>query len=1513
MSPEMPFGLKPQERSWGLAAAFSRLLAVLLALCLAPAGVAQVIETIIGNAPKNLLVTPAGVGRDPSGVLYVVDSDTRAVYRVDPRTSAAAVIAGGGAQIDDSIPIAGTSAYLQPSTLAIGRDGSVYIVDQGSHRVRLLKPDGLLTTIIGNGTPGFSGDGGPATRAQLNLPLALALDSSGNIYFSDRGNRAIRRVDARSGVITTIAGGPAAQQAGDGVPAVAARLNFPWDVAVDSAGNVFFADTGDQVVRKIEAAGGLIRTAAGNWIQASTGDGGPATAASLTAPRGLVVAPDGDLYISEYSDSKTRLRKVSAATGIITTVLGRGDALGLLGHTDAAIQQAIAHIAFAPPSYILIPLSESNFAGIGQFDFATGLFTIIAGNPLFVGDGGPASAAAMTGPQKIALDAAGDLYIADFIHHRIRRVTPGANGVGTGTITTVAGNGIPGSGAIAGPATSVTLSFPIGVFVDSRNNVYFTDSFSLVRRIDPAGMLRTVAGTTGGFSGDGGPATLAQLTTPRAITGDLAGNLYIADTGNSKIRMIDTAGNIRTFAGSGNGPEEFAYAGDSGPATQAKLNFPSDVLLDARDGLLIADVANHRIRRVSLSTSIITTVAGNGTAIYSGDGGPATMAGLPNPRGLARDAQGNLYVCSDNMVRRIDAATGIISTVAGTNAEGFSGDGGLAAFARLTHPASLLIDPAGNLIVADTENDRIRRVSGQAVTPVLSVTPSALSFTAIEGGMSQVGQMVQVVTENLVSTLWMASVRVDSGLGWLGLRPNAGITPGVLQVVVNPVGLPPGDYTGSVTIIGMRAAKSPQVLSVSLTVKTAGPPRLAIEPETLTLRATLGDTQPAVHTIQVQNAGGGLLGWHASARTSNGGDWLTVSPAAGIGAGTLTVSATESTPAAGVYQGEVVLGNPAANEARTIPVVYVVSQPTASLALSQTGVLLSATEGATFTPVETVQVMNTGKAAMTWRVDTSSLSSANWLQVSPASGTTAAGAAGTLQLSASPAGLRAGVYDAMVAVTAPGAVNSPQVVLARLIVQGAGANPQAGVVPAALSLVARSGGAAVQQPLAISTSGGTLLSYVAAANSVNGSGWLSVAPPGGTLLGSAEQAAIDVRADPGRLAAGSYRGIVSVSFNTGKTVDAPVLLVVLPSGGGSTGGSAPASARAAPLADGACVPQAQYPLQLTLVNNFGLPGGWATPLMVRVIDNCGGLVGNSTVVASFSNGDSPLVLRTLGNGSYAGMWNPGTSGKVTVTITASGSGLQTGRGEAITGSIATGAAALATPLIFRDGAVNAASFARFAPLSAGQIFSVFGANLASQPVRAQTTPLPLSLGGVAAKLAGQDLPLYYADAGQINAQIPFELSPGVTVPLVVIAGGKASPPELITIARSQPGIFTVGSGGNAGVVTDAGGNLINPSNPAHPGDVVIVYSTGLGPINPPVATGRAAPADPPARLIDPLDAYVGGLPAQVEFAGLAPGFVGLCQVNIRIPANSLLGDAVDLRLEQNGISSNKVALAIRAR
>ena len=336
----------------------------------------------------------------------------------------------------------------------------------------------------------------------------------------------------------------------------------------------------------------------------------------------------------------------------------------------------------------------------------------------FSGDGGPATEAQFASPGSVAVDAAGNLYIADVWNHRIRKVD------GSGIVTTFAGSGVPcfrvegykpfGDG---GPALEAGFCVPTGVTVDANGNVYIIADMR-IRKVDRSGIITTVAGTGEiGFSGDGGPATAASLNHPQDLATDAAGNLYIADIFNHRIRKIDTDGIITTIAGTG--PIWFdggGYSGDGGPAVRAYLRRPSNVAVDGYGNVYIADNNNHRIRKVD-TAGIITTIAGTGPigfdeGGYSGDDGPAVRARLHSPLGVAVDSTGNLYIADSGnyRVRRIDRE-GIITTIAGTGERGFSGDGGPASRARLGPPRDVAMGIAGSIYIADSFNHRIRRLT----------------------------------------------------------------------------------------------------------------------------------------------------------------------------------------------------------------------------------------------------------------------------------------------------------------------------------------------------------------------------------------------------------------------------------------------------------------------------------------------------------------------------------------------------------------------------------------------------------------------------------------------------------------------------------------------------------------------------------------------------------------------------------------------------------------------------------
>jgi sugar lactone lactonase YvrE len=341
----------------------------------------------------------------------------------------------------------------------------------------------------------------------------------------------------------------------------------------------------------------------------------------------------------------------------------------------------------------------------------SGNITTIAGTGTagYNGEGLEADCAELNTPDGgITFDVSGNVYIGDTHNHRIRKIN-----ISTGIINTIAGTGTLGYSGDNIAATSSGLYWPDGVVFDVLGNLYIADTWNYrVRKVMAStGIITTIAGTGSyGYNGDGIPATSARLSYADGIAIDNNGNIYVGDATNSRIRRIDAnTGIITTVAGDGSWG---VFGGDGGPATNAKLYYPVGVALDSQGNIYIADTYNNRVRKVTISTGIISTIAGTGTAGYNGDGISATSAQLNNPFGITLDSSGNVYIAdaSNNRIRKITISTGIITTIAGTNTAGSAGDGGPATIAELNDPQGVFFNSSGNLYIADTGNHRIRMV-----------------------------------------------------------------------------------------------------------------------------------------------------------------------------------------------------------------------------------------------------------------------------------------------------------------------------------------------------------------------------------------------------------------------------------------------------------------------------------------------------------------------------------------------------------------------------------------------------------------------------------------------------------------------------------------------------------------------------------------------------------------------------------------------------------------------------------
>jgi len=599
-----------------------------------------------------------------------------------------------------------------PVAVAVDSSGNYYIAASTQNRVFKVNASGLLTVLAGNGLPGYGGDGvvGGAANAMLNAPQGVAVDGSGNVYISDTNNFVIRKVDTTN-TITTIAGTQGV--CGGSVSA----LCYPVQVAADTSGNLFIADQSDCQVKKLVLGSNTMSLFAGNGTCGYTGDnGGTATLAELSSPAGVAVDGSGNVFIADTSNFV--IRKVAA--GKISRVAGTANTCGFSGDTFAATSAQICYVyelAVNSAGTTVTIADDNGNLRIRQFTVGGKINTIAGtGGGGFCGDSGPATSACLYYPQGVAVDGSGTVYVADTDNERIRTFTVGGN------INTVAGNGSTTQAtAVNGVAPNgVEFNYPWDVYQDPSGNIFVADQYNqLIRElVQSAGLVNAFAGNgTYGFTGDGGPATAAELAYPSGVARDSSGNIYIADEFNCVIRMVNPAGNISTFAGiSTNAPSpSCGYSGDGGPATSAQLNVPYTVYVDSKDNVYIPDTSNHVVRVVTGGT--ITTIAGiPGQTGYSGDGGPATSAKLFYPAAVAGDGAGNIYIADsyNHRIREINAATGTISTVAGNGACAFSGDG-IATENSLCYPSGVSADANGNLFVADTNNQRLRWVSAGGI------------------------------------------------------------------------------------------------------------------------------------------------------------------------------------------------------------------------------------------------------------------------------------------------------------------------------------------------------------------------------------------------------------------------------------------------------------------------------------------------------------------------------------------------------------------------------------------------------------------------------------------------------------------------------------------------------------------------------------------------------------------------------------------------------------------------------
>ena len=635
-----------------------------------------------------------------------------------------------------------TSAQLfYPMQDCVDEYNNVFVADYSNHVIRRIDNiTGFISTVAGTpGVRGYSGDGGPALSAMLALPADVWVREF-QLYIADMGNSVIRKVDLITGIITTVAGNGTQGFSGDGGPATAAQLNRPRAVYVDVAGNIYIGDTFNFCIRKVDAATGLISTIAGiGGVPGHAIDGDLAVNTSFEWIHDVIMSKEGILYFTEQNGYNLVRRIVE---GRVETIAGQagGDVIGDCGPAKLSYLQKPYALAF--DTYGNLYIADEFNHKIRKIDALTLWITSIAGTgvPGYNGDDIFGIEAQLNHPTGVACGSDNILHIVDRFNQRVRRLNlekpqyrSGFPDVLPGDIDTIAGTGSYGYIGDGPDARILELSYPGGLVVDWDGNIIFADrSNHRVRKIFTDWSITTIAGSGSprGYSGDGGQATSAQLNFPTDVALDSSGNLYISDQTNHVIRKVDAFGVITTIAGT---PGVAGYAGDSGLATAAQLAYPDGIAVFGNN-LYISDMANHRLRLVNLGTGIITTVAGNGSSGHGAELVGATTTPLDSPRGVCVDSGGNVYIASfgTSRIRKLTTG-GIISTVAGSGMTGYYGDGGLATSAWLNQPTDVCVDITGDLFIADYRNHIIRKVDDETTISTIAGTPGLPGYSG-DGG-----------------------------------------------------------------------------------------------------------------------------------------------------------------------------------------------------------------------------------------------------------------------------------------------------------------------------------------------------------------------------------------------------------------------------------------------------------------------------------------------------------------------------------------------------------------------------------------------------------------------------------------------------------------------------------------------------------------------------------------------------------------------------------------------------------
>ncbi len=709
-----------------------------------------------GNADgPNILARfycPAGVAVDVNGNLFVADSLNHTIRKVSP-TGIVSTFAGSSGISGNADGTASIARFNEPFDVAVDDSGNVYVADFGNHTIRKVTPHGFVTTLAGRA--GFPGSAdGIGNTARFHAPSGVAVDTSANLYVTDSTNNTVRIVTP-AGLVTTLAGFPGFRGSADGAGS-AARFNCPYGIAVGLDNTIYVSDRYNMTIRKVTTSG-VVTTLAGMAQQYGSSDGTGAYA-RFAFPHGVAVDSNNNVFVADFNNYA--IRKITPA-GVVTTFVGSSDISGSSdGIGNAASFSSPVGLALDKTGNLYV--AEANSQTIRKVTPAAVVTTLAGVAPNHGSSDGIGSSAQFYGPISVVVDGAGNLFVADGNNHTIRKVTS------SGFVTTLAGSAEV-TGSADGSGGAATFDSPYGVTVDNSGNLFVADwGNHTIRKITSSGQVTTFAGFPGFPGSADGAGSDARFYNPRGVAVDNDNNVFVADYNNHTIRKIAATGVVTTFAGSPNIP-----GASDGVGKAARFFRPRGVAVDSHGNVYVADSGNHTIRKVSASRNV-TTLAGIPGVTGSMDGNSST-ASFFSPSGLAVDNDGNVFVADrDNMTIRAVTSEGLVTTIGGR--PGVRGVAeGVGTSAYFTWPTGVSVDHSGNLFVADSGDNRIKKG-----------VPVALCFvgatTLSQGGTS--GVIVTMLSKPLsTNSLWSTTNIGAVANTWQLLAIVEADTNGMMQYV----------------------------------------------------------------------------------------------------------------------------------------------------------------------------------------------------------------------------------------------------------------------------------------------------------------------------------------------------------------------------------------------------------------------------------------------------------------------------------------------------------------------------------------------------------------------------------------------------------------------------------------------------------------------------------------------------------------------------------------------------------